>query len=1041
MEKHLKYVDGTSDKFWQIKTNGSQFTVTYGKNGTSGTAQTKSFDSDEKCLKEAEKLLNEKIKKGYSDDGQVSIVPSNKPKTDKQTAQQELIEEWKDLIEKSKVDALLPFLKEKTKGNIELLKKEVKKAKAHYLTYKSHTEVNAKGQTSYSWKCLGSDTQQRMIKIAALAVYNKDDARGFSELFHVIYDNGDKLAQEVLDYFKPEWLNDFLLNLSQRNTWQVVPYEKLLNLEDRGLIEWNPELYALSLIHFHQNTYRKTQEGINYKKFIIESERTLTRDIPELFNYETEIANMRDYQHNKKEPNPVDCYWHRHFIYLMEHNRIDKAWLREQSLLIQTKEWNNNIKAFFRKLIDYSNPEVADWIQHQNLIFPLFHATHNAILNYAIEVCKKIFEQPEFDMPMFLDWVEPIMMKTDAKGGIKTLLMMFEKIVKAQPEFQERITQIVTDVLAVPDMDLQQRTIKLLNKYANPSDAIIRDKITMYYPQLQGNLADLLTSFVDNEALVLDFTEGVAEKYTYDPQPMFYLLDENKITMPDTWNDILFLFGKVISEKTTADTEILLNLFVTHKHLFPEDYLTQLKPYLKQLIGYGDGHYFRHLKNYLIYKLQGGTEPYKAQADQYEYSKLTKIASKQVANLDLKIRTHSTLPLVSLPTHYPHWIEPKTLVERLKAHLDAKEPINIYDLSIALSRMPREQVEAALAVCDELPNEAAQLMRFALGETASFELPEAEDLKSFYHTDGKNTKLTLHSALWALVARTHSPDGTFKQFEKTYLKDVPNIVTAFQPEIQFKERWNEWKNWQTKELERSASWWELQFSLPDFKDIPDFLFYSADVYNRGDNNYSYYMYWQEDVRFIHSLAPQNTDALSLTILKMGCTTAGEEASSLTPFLDIMQLPEFKFRHNAMWVLACSLFNEGKKSRFIAGEILIQAIQQQKIDMQAFGKIVATLISNSYAPINRFMEAISMGKDISSVYNDALFQLLDSTLAHLSFEDKVPTNFKKVIELFFDLKVKTNNSISDKTADFLENFRNNNSLKALIKQILPALSNA
>jgi Leucine-rich repeat (LRR) protein/predicted DNA-binding WGR domain protein len=67
MKHYLTYKDEKSDKFWQIEVNGSSFTVTYGKTGTAGTSQTKVFDSDEKCLKEAEKLVAEKKKKGYLD--------------------------------------------------------------------------------------------------------------------------------------------------------------------------------------------------------------------------------------------------------------------------------------------------------------------------------------------------------------------------------------------------------------------------------------------------------------------------------------------------------------------------------------------------------------------------------------------------------------------------------------------------------------------------------------------------------------------------------------------------------------------------------------------------------------------------------------------------------------------------------------------------------------------------------------------------------------------------------------------------------------
>ncbi|WP_016750525.1 WGR domain-containing protein, partial [Leptospira kirschneri] len=65
MNHHLTFKDDKSDKFWNIEVSGNSFTVTYGKTGTAGTSQTKTFDNEEICVKEAQKLLSEKLKKGY----------------------------------------------------------------------------------------------------------------------------------------------------------------------------------------------------------------------------------------------------------------------------------------------------------------------------------------------------------------------------------------------------------------------------------------------------------------------------------------------------------------------------------------------------------------------------------------------------------------------------------------------------------------------------------------------------------------------------------------------------------------------------------------------------------------------------------------------------------------------------------------------------------------------------------------------------------------------------------------------------------------
>jgi uncharacterized protein (TIGR02996 family) len=65
MMRTFQYSDAKSHKFWNIEVSGNAFTVTYGKIGASGQTQTKSFASAEKAQAEADKLIREKLKKGY----------------------------------------------------------------------------------------------------------------------------------------------------------------------------------------------------------------------------------------------------------------------------------------------------------------------------------------------------------------------------------------------------------------------------------------------------------------------------------------------------------------------------------------------------------------------------------------------------------------------------------------------------------------------------------------------------------------------------------------------------------------------------------------------------------------------------------------------------------------------------------------------------------------------------------------------------------------------------------------------------------------
>ena len=63
--RHFEFIGGSSKKFWEMSISGSSFTVRFGRIGTAGQSQTKTFADEAKAKREAEKLIAEKINKGY----------------------------------------------------------------------------------------------------------------------------------------------------------------------------------------------------------------------------------------------------------------------------------------------------------------------------------------------------------------------------------------------------------------------------------------------------------------------------------------------------------------------------------------------------------------------------------------------------------------------------------------------------------------------------------------------------------------------------------------------------------------------------------------------------------------------------------------------------------------------------------------------------------------------------------------------------------------------------------------------------------------
>ncbi|MGN6553779.1 MAG: WGR domain-containing protein, partial [Verrucomicrobiota bacterium] len=63
--RYFEFIGGASKKFWEISLSGNSFTVRFGRLGTAGQSQTKTFADKAKATREAESLIAEKVKKGY----------------------------------------------------------------------------------------------------------------------------------------------------------------------------------------------------------------------------------------------------------------------------------------------------------------------------------------------------------------------------------------------------------------------------------------------------------------------------------------------------------------------------------------------------------------------------------------------------------------------------------------------------------------------------------------------------------------------------------------------------------------------------------------------------------------------------------------------------------------------------------------------------------------------------------------------------------------------------------------------------------------
>ncbi len=1076
MKHYLTFQDDTSDKFWQIETSEKSFTVTYGRTGTSGQSQTKTFDSEALCLKEAEKILAEKRKKGYVEDGVESVVVAAKPraksdKPEKVDNLAEVLAEYDKLIVENAIDGLLPFLQSVEKRHYEAFKKHIRKARKYWMESVELVPKDPKKEYDWgTWGTRGNDIQRKIIVLSAMAIFDKTEINSWDEPFNYFNNvdneriilNKENVAEElakrlgtpllnqekntqvfevqfikdILMWSKPTWAESYLLDKVLKNEWYRMSYLKLRVLENLELITFNPQLYAKAITFFTGYDYqnRIDYDVQQFQDFICENTLAIERDVPIVFDYETNIQNCNYSVEINKQWVTIQV-WEKVFERLLTENKIDRKWFLESCLQTQTKEWNNGTRSFFRKRFDDAQPSKNELVTVQQSLFPLLHASLNQVVNYAVGYVKEIYEENDFDMDTFLDWIQPVMMRDDCKGSIKTLLTMFEKTCKNQPQFQSKILDLLADTFAINDLTIQEKSAKILQKYTTNDNDEIKEKLTMYAPQMLGNVktlvADLLTEDVDNEEVDLDI------EYKFALKPTLRLYDKSRVELPKDWNELLFQIGNFIGSGNVIDSEILLNSLILLKDQIPADYQTQCEAYQNKLYGtYYESSFKNHTKMFILHWMDNSEKKFD-KIQHYGYnSKVLDLQYNRLVHLNNKMKEKSTLPLLSFPTHKPYWIEPKTLIERLIAYQKADEKIDMTDLAIAISRMPRERVDEALPLCEQLDVNLSKLMKFCLGASDKIELDsEGNFFTKFLLGNGQTTKESVHNSLWALAARTYYPDKVFPEFEKTFLADVPNVIAPFAPEPYFKEDWHEWTNYQTKEKERSKSWFYLNLDFPPHKTLPPTMLYSLEFFDKGkQNNYYYYGLTTNDVYYYYGFTPQNLDALYVLLLQTASRMADENSNNWEGVCKIMLRSNTVFNRNSLLVLASAFFQQKREARGFAAEVLMHHFQEQTIEPEKLGEQIGFLVNNKYSPIQRFVDVIALVKDASMLHNQGLLLMLNALIISIKDIAEFPTNTKKLLEIYFDLFTKTKKKPSPEIIEIMTKWQSNASLKSICKQI-------
>ena len=649
-----------------------------------------------------------------------------------------------------------------------------------------------------------------------------------------------------------------------------------------------------------------------------------------------------------------------------------------EALLSPMKTYTANT---YCRIIESCKPTTEELLPSQQTLFALLSSDKTSMVNFAMKLIKQIADKKEFDFSAFSDnFALCFATQKIAKSqliGLNILEKYYKQQASINPDYREQLAVLFT----VPDTKLQEKVATLLTTYFGGEG--LTEVVAPYQDYLKGKAQDLLATLSPSESSVS--SENSQISYTARTlTPILY---------PLTPNDLLFLLGDSIRERTAATIDLFFEGLVQLQDCLPTDFKEQLAPYITQV----NGMYYANVQLAALQLLLAGwveDRPLESPEDWtkmntkvrrlntteeeplkqayvlhnvwYLRDKIPYLLYKVRATLS-KLKSGNKLPFLSTPTYAPFYIDAETLADRLLAYQTAGKEVDLDDLVVACNRL----------LLSTITPEAQEKVRLLSGQYAPA-------LGYLFGLSDVVTPTEELLPLWTQITRLKHPDKVFTEFEttaaKSYLSAVKPFFLSYEIEGEFKQFF----------LEKVYvdDYYNYTLASPFDSNVFDRLpynCYNAGAYNRWDT---------DTLRYVISLNPQYVDVLlgKYTPPWVGVSDA-ETYRNLQVPLQLLLEYDLPVHHGGWIFVGMALLHDKKETRDLAAEYILRAISRDE-DLSYLQHFIADILAQKLTPINRFVEFLDMPTRDPKI---KAFQkaVVEAYLPLAEKQEKKPTNHKKL----------------------------------------------
>ena len=647
--------------------------------------------------------------------------------------------------------------------------------------------------------------------------------------------------------------------------------------------------------------------------------------------------------------------------------------------------WKKTVLDMYCRWIETLEPSHQELLSNQHTLFALLSSDKTSVINFVMKLIKEIADEKDFDFQAFADnFALCFATQKIAKSqliGLNILEKHYKQQPPTHPDYREQLAVLFT----VPDVKLQEKVANLLTTYFNHEG--LPEVIAPYCDYLKGKAQDLLATLSPSES------PNSSENSENSPTACA-ARTLTPITYPLTPEDLLFLLGDCLRERTAATIDLFFEGVVQLQDQLPENFKEQLAPYIAQV----NGMYYTNVQLAALQLLLAGwvedrplespedwtkmntqvrrlntteEEPFKQACVLhnvwYLRDEIPYLLYKVRATLS-KLKSGSKLPFLSTPTHTPFYIDAETLADRLLAYQTAGKEVDLDDLVVACNRV----------LLSTITPEVQEKVRSLSGKYAPA-------LGYLFGLSDVVTPTEELLPLWTQITRLKHPNKVFTEFETTVAKDYLSAVKPFFPSYEIE---GEFKQFFLEKV-YVDDYYNYTLASPFDSSVFDRLpynYYNAGAYDRWDT---------DTLRYIISLNPQYVDVLlgKYTPLYVGDSDADTQRNLREP-LQLLLEYDLPVHHGGWIFIGMALLHDKKETRDLAAEYILRAISRDE-DLSYLQYFIADILAQKLTPINRFVEFLDMPTRDPKV---KAFQkaVVEAYLPLAEKQEKKPTNHKKLV---------------------------------------------